>query len=603
MPEQSNPNGTLSPSLPPRPSSSLQRDPSPAKLSPIAPLAPLEYLQNQRRGSITDPSLHAAPLASAAKHTAPYRSPEQPSSTSSSSTPFHDISAKASILNDPRPSSPYVFGDATAQAIHPADTNAQLRKLLRSPSLDHSSRRSPPILSRDLPGASRNVSGSSSKELAPMNVDVHRQNDRRIPQPSFDYSMRRHSVAGIAGIHNSHTLPHLSSLSHGTKRKMSGDRGVFPPVGEEIDPQLIGPGVPSGMDVDTDAPAPKRRGSTFDTRPMARLSINDRRNSTDTRPGLPQLWQNDRRDSTSSIFSTTTNVSGLNSVFSASDSPRGQQNVSGYSWQGNSQASDTSSTPGISSHETESSNFHPSRSSEHNSNLGTMMPPLNLAPDRRMSVPDALVSAGPTRALRSRSRPPSRQMQHAESNLHSTPSSGQEDSGTSTVGGKTLKEPGSTPYSRSPELRVSHKLAERKRRKEMKDLFDELRDQLPADRGMKASKWEILSKAIDFVCQLKQSHQDMAREIDMLRHEVDTLRQGGNPPFGLPSHQVLYGQVAPVPGQFPPPSTVMHPPPGMQGIHAASRPGSSQNAFAPGVEGNAASQNGSGGRGEVGQST
>ena len=28
--------------------------------SPLTPLAPLEFLQNQRRGSITDPSLHAA---------------------------------------------------------------------------------------------------------------------------------------------------------------------------------------------------------------------------------------------------------------------------------------------------------------------------------------------------------------------------------------------------------------------------------------------------------------------------------------------------------------------------------------------------------------
>ncbi|KAI8578736.1 hypothetical protein K450DRAFT_245273 [Umbelopsis ramanniana AG] len=95
--------------------------------------------------------------------------------------------------------------------------------------------------------------------------------------------------------------------------------------------------------------------------------------------------------------------------------------------------------------------------------------------------------------------------------------------------GSTMGKP-ETPYSRSPELRVSHKLAERKRRKEMKELFDELRDSLPLDRNLKQSKWEILSKAVEFIGTLKQRDYDMGQEISALRSELGRLRHEQQPP-------------------------------------------------------------------------
>ena len=95
--------------------------------------------------------------------------------------------------------------------------------------------------------------------------------------------------------------------------------------------------------------------------------------------------------------------------------------------------------------------------------------------------------------------------------------------------------------------------------------------------------------AIDFVAQLKQSHQDMTREIDMLRHELESIRSGV-PPFasGGP-HPSIYAPgppgVVPYP-THPPPGHALspHQPPQVPNHQTAppqsdSRPGSSQNAF------------------------
>ncbi|KAJ6599064.1 hypothetical protein DFH09DRAFT_1129993 [Mycena vulgaris] len=533
----------------------------PSRHSPVAPLAPLEFLQNQRRGSITDPSLHATPRQNI-------------------NSPF--FRQDKSNLSEPRPTSPYVFGSAT----HPADS-AQLRKLLRSPSPEHphsTFENSHSSTSRIRSDSFRGPGTQKIHDDDPMNVDSDGQQTlahpvrhmSHEPQGQFDYNMRRHSIAVGQDPHT--RLPSHLSAPHGLKRKMSADPAGFPTVGEEIDPQLAGPGVPSGMEMDAEAPAPKRRGSAIDTQRIAQLSLNDRRDSLDSRG--PQWWMNDRRDSSSSMFSSVSSVGGYSSGFSGGDSPHGRPppGIATFAW-----PSHPPDQPGI-HNEADPNMPVPPRTFDPSAPMG-MMPPMNFSPDRRMSVPDALNPAptGPKRVLRSRSRPPSRQ-NHSPDPNHSGPSSGQDDpvSAPSPTGsGKHSKESSTTPYSRSPELRVSHKLAERKRRKEMKELFDELRDQLPADRGMKASKWEILSKAIDFVAQLKQGHQDMAREIDMLRHELESVRPGAYPP--VPPHAPYpQGQ----PGQFPTsPAGVVQQQPSL------SRPGSAQNMYPSGPDG-PAGQNG-----------
>lgn len=57
----------------------------------------------------------------------------------------------------------------------------------------------------------------------------------------------------------------------------------------------------------------------------------------------------------------------------------------------------------------------------------------------------------------------------------------------------------------------------------MKELFDDLRDQLPVDKGPKTSKWEILSKAVEHIALIQQEKEELLQEVERLRSQL-----GGN---------------------------------------------------------------------------
>ncbi|PVH99177.1 hypothetical protein DM02DRAFT_439562 [Periconia macrospinosa] len=80
-------------------------------------------------------------------------------------------------------------------------------------------------------------------------------------------------------------------------------------------------------------------------------------------------------------------------------------------------------------------------------------------------------------------------------------------------------------YSRTPELRVSHKMAERKRRSEMKSLFDDLNNILPNSPGSKSSKWEILTKSIDHIKNLGRNYENARVELARLRPDAEYGRR------------------------------------------------------------------------------
>ncbi|KAI4174889.1 MAG: hypothetical protein LQ346_008156, partial [Caloplaca aetnensis] len=167
------------------------------------------------------------------------------------------------------------------------------------------------------------------------------------------------------------------------------------------------------------------------------------------------------------------------------------------------------------------------------------------------------------------------------------------------VAGESDSPDAASPYSRTPALRASHKMAERKRRTEMKYLFDTLRNQIPASHGSKSSKWEILSKASEYIKTLENSLKanqhaqgqlgQVAQDLDVTRRENESLRAENHRLFNEMNvyRDARNANLAqqPIPHHYAPPPTGPPPsaplpvdpsrslPPLSNGVHASSMQG------------------------------